>query len=112
MPMPGPMAAAPYAIPAPMAWRPGLSSPACVAARSNVCMFCRLLVLGVKGLADVHGGENREDVGLQHDHEDLEEDHCDVERDEERQERRLGDAGGPRRGGEQRDGREEDVAPH
>src|SRR5260221_15529 len=35
MPMPGPMAAAPYTMPAPIDCKPALSSPACCAARSS-----------------------------------------------------------------------------
>src|ERR1700737_312430 len=102
MPMPGPMAAAPYAMPAPMAWRPAFSSPLCVWARINSRMLLGLLVLGMQGLADVHGGQDREDVGLEDDHQDLEEEDRHVEGHQEREQRRLGDALRPRGGGEQR----------
>src|SRR5437764_7880357 len=75
MPMPGPMAAAPYTIPAPMDCRPSLSSPACWAARSSVDMvslscwcegvrWCEL-VIGVERVTEVDRGEQGEDVRLQ-----------------------------------------------
>src|SRR5256885_9361011 len=71
MPMPGPMAAPPYTMPRPTAVRPWTSSPFCWAARtwSNGVL---LLVLGVHGAADVHGGQDREDERLQHGHQQLE----------------------------------------
>src|SRR5574337_132259 len=99
MPMPGPMAAAPYAMPAPMADRPALSSPGSWAARcSREDMALFLLVewstgksvLGVDGLGDVHRGEQREDVGLQDRDEDLEAGHRDVQRERtDRDDRRV-----------------------
>src|SRR5436309_13928175 len=71
MPMPGPMAAAPYTIPAPIDCRPSLSSPACWAARSSVDMVFSLLlvvkvllVLGVERVTEIDRREQGEDVGL------------------------------------------------
>src|SRR5438874_8089754 len=75
IPIPGPMAAPPYTMPRPTAVRPFSNSPeSCVAkkcsgaSRCNSTCFSLLfeqLVVGMHGSTDVHGRENREDVGLQ-----------------------------------------------
>src|SRR5581483_4027202 len=114
MPMPGPMAAAPYAMPAPMADRPFWSSPGFWAARWSRDIGASpwlptSSVLGVDGLGDVDGGEQREDVRLQERDEDLERGDRDVQRERtDRDERCVLQ----RVGRQQRHRGEQDVARH
>ena len=69
-------------------------------------------MLGVSRAADVHGGEDREDVGLQegHQHFECREEHEHEEgQDRHRLEQQLLRLGGDERLGEQGEGHEEDV---
>src|SRR5215218_8815057 len=87
MPMPGPMAARPYAKPAPIAalaafWSSAESPAWATRTESDSMWWCSCVlmggelvggsVLGVGGETDVHRGEDREDVGLQDADEHLE----------------------------------------
>src|SRR6476661_6313988 len=69
MPIPGPIAAPPYTMPRPMVWRPALLS---TAAAARTWSKGSSLVFRMHRSADVDGGENGEDEGLQEGDENLE----------------------------------------
>src|SRR6476659_9319826 len=114
MPMPGPMAAAPYTMPRPMAVRPLVGSDEAWARRKCssttwVLLVGVLSVRGVHGDVDVHGREDGEDERLEEAHQHLEARHRDQQRERERR-NDHGDLGCPQRGGQRGGRREEGVA--
>src|SRR4051794_379841 len=106
MPIPGPIAAPPYTMPRPMVWRPALLS---TAAAARTWSKGSSLVFRMHRSADVDGGENGEDEGLQERDEDLEpgegEEQRVAERQDDHENARLED-----RGADHREGREDQVA--
>ena len=69
-----------------------------------------VLVLGVHGAADVHGGEDREDEGLQERDEDLEAGEGDEQGERDRQDDAAMRSSVAQRGGEHGEGDQQQVA--
>src|ERR671919_211440 len=112
MPMPGPMAPRPNTRPLPMT----PTSPSTWATKAPTCessspMALPSLVLGVHGPGDVDGGQDREDVGLEHGHQHLEPDERDRQRERRDGERDRGRLGQQVRGPQEEDGQDQ-VAGH